>query len=326
MGSTKADRTLELGRYGPGFDCMCTLSEAQAWCMRLARGHGENFSVLSGFVPSALLNDFAAVYAFCRCADDLGDECGSSERSTALLAWWRSGTEAMGSGRSSHPVFTALAPVVARHAMPLKPFLDLISAFERDQDVSRYSTWDELIGYCRLSADPVGRIVLMLLDESRDESALAASDSICTGLQLVNHWQDVRRDLLERGRIYLPAEYWQGELFVERLSLTCQRGFAPDRDFLGAYRATIRALSERTWPLLESGGELLAQLQPKHRPLIWLFREGGIRTLQLIESWNFETCLARPKLTACTKVRLLLQARWSSLRAVRSAHREAHAA
>jgi len=294
--------------------------------MQLARGHGENFSVLSGFVPSSLLDDFAAVYAFCRCADDLGDECGSRERAVALLGWWRSGLEAIGSGRSSHPVFTALAPVMARHSMPLKPFLDLVSAFEMDQRVSRYATWDELIGYCRLSADPVGRIVLMLLDESRDEAALAASDSICTGLQLVNHWQDVRRDFLERGRIYLPADAWQEELFAERLALTCQRGFAPDRNFLSAYRATIRLLSERTWPLFESGGELLARLQPKHRPLIWLFREGGIQTLQLIESWNFETCLARPRLTAFTKIRLLLQARWSSARAVRSARREMHAA
>jgi len=326
MGSTKADRTLELGRYGPGLDCACALPEAQAWCMRLARGHGENFTVLSGFVPRALQDDFAAVYAFCRCADDLGDECGSPEQASALLAWWREGTEAMGSGRSFHPVFTALAPVVARHAMPRKPFLDLIRAFEMDQHVSRYSTWDELIGYCRLSADPVGRIVLMLLDESRDEAALAASDSICTGLQLVNHWQDVRRDLLERGRIYLPSESWQGELFAERLSLTCQRGFAPDRSFLGEYRATIRSLSERTWPLFESGGELLARMQPAHRPLIWLFREGGMRTLHLIESWNFETCLARPKLTAFTKVRLLLQARWSAARAGRPARRETYAA
>lgn len=326
MGSPKADRTLELGRYGPELDCTCTLTEAQAWCMRLARGHGENFSVLSGFVPSALRDDFAAVYAFCRCADDLGDECGSPERACALLAWWRRGTEAMGSGRSFHPVFTALAPVVARHGMPLKPFLDLLAAFEMDQHVTRYATWDDLLGYCRLSADPVGRLVLMLLDEPRDEAALAASDAICTGLQLVNHWQDVRRDLLERGRIYLPVESWQGELFDERLAWTCHRGFAPDRNFLGEYRATIRSLAERTWPLFAAGGELLERLHPKHRPLVWLFREGGMQTLQLIESWNYETCLARPKLTSFTKVRLLLQARWSASRVSRSSRREPHAA
>jgi len=326
MGSTKADRTLELGRYGPGLDCACTLPEAQAWCLRLARGHGENFSVLSGFVPRHLHDDFAAVYAFCRCADDLGDESGSREQATSLLAWWREGTEVMGTGRSFHPVFTALAPVVARHALPREPFLDLIRAFEMDQKVTQYATWDELIGYCRLSADPVGRIVLMLLDEARDEASLAASDAICTGLQLVNHWQDVRRDLLERDRIYLPAECWRGELFVERLSLTCQRGFAPDRSFLGEYRETIRSLVDRTWPLFERGGELIERLQPRHRPLIWLFREGGVQTLQLIESWNFETCLARPKLTAFSKIRLLLQARWSAASAVRTQRREPRAA
>jgi phytoene/squalene synthetase len=136
----------------------------------------------------------------------------------------------------------------------------------------------------------------------------------------------VRRDLLERDRIYLPAECWRGELFVERLSLTCQRGFAPDRSFLGEYRETIRSLVDRTWPLFERGGELIERLQPRHRPLIWLFREGGVQTLQLIESWNFETCLARPKLTAFSKIRLLLQARWSAASAVRTQRREPRAA
>lgn len=319
MPQTKADRTVDLARFGPGRPCECTQAQARQWCMQLARGHGENFSVLSRFVPARLQDDFAAVYAFCRCADDLGDECGDRQRARELLAWWRGGVAGMARGECVHPVFVALAPVAARHGIPEQPFTDLIRAFEVDQDVTRYGTWEELLGYCRLSADPVGRIVLMLLDETRDRAALRASDAICTALQLVNHWQDVRRDLLERDRIYLPREAWQGEDFEERLTLTCHRGWAPDRSFLGEYRATLRALVDRTWPLLEEGGALLGHLREEHRPMVWLFREGGIRTLRLIEAWNLETCLARPSLSALSKVGLLLRARWSAAREVRMA-------
>jgi hypothetical protein len=197
MNATKADQTVALAEFGPTSSRIASLAEAQQWCKQLTQSHGENFSVLSRFVAASLVNDFSAVYAFCRAADDLGDETESRERSTELLAWWRDQLHQCFAGHASHPIFVALIPVIARHSLPQEPFDDLISAFEMDQTKTRYETWDEVIGYCKLSADPVGRLVLMLLGERRDEECLRASDAICTALQLTNHWQDARRDLLE---------------------------------------------------------------------------------------------------------------------------------
>src|SRR5262249_40556404 len=154
-----------------------------------------NFSVLSALVPAGLRDDFATVYSFCRWADDLGDETGDTSRSLALLAWWRRELQQAFAGTPRHPVFLALKPVIDRHSLPIEPFDHLIAAFEQDQTVNRYQTWEQLIGYCRLSADPVGRLVLMVCGEERSRENFALSDAICTALQLTNHWQDVRRDI-----------------------------------------------------------------------------------------------------------------------------------
>ncbi|MBL8758415.1 MAG: squalene/phytoene synthase family protein, partial [Phycisphaerae bacterium] len=136
------------------------LEDALAYVRGLALGHYENFSVLSRLVPEDLRDDFAAVYAFCRWADDLGDETGpgdaARERSRTLLAWWRDQTRACWDGRAAHPVMVALRRSVERHHLPITPFLDLIDAFEQDQRVTRYDTWDQLLDYCRRSANPVG--------------------------------------------------------------------------------------------------------------------------------------------------------------------------
>ena len=240
MNATKAERTVGLAEFGPTSSRAASLTEAREWCHRLTRGHGENFSVLSRFVERSLIDDFSAVYAFCRAADDLGDETESRERSTELLAWWRSELHRCFAGQASHPVFVALMPVIARHSLPQKPFDDLISAFEMDQTKTRYETWDDVVGYCKLSADPVGRLVLMLLGERRDEECLRASDAICTALQLTNHWQDAQRDLLERDRIYVPREYWKVDQFEGRLVATCRQGYAPDQMFLQSWRESLR--------------------------------------------------------------------------------------
>jgi len=312
MNATKAERTVGLAEFGPTSSRAASLTEAREWCHRLTRGHGENFSVLSRFVERSLIDDFSAVYAFCRAADDLGDETESRERSTELLAWWRSELHRCFAGQASHPVFVALMPVIARHSLPQKPFGDLISAFEMDQTKTRYETWDDVVGYCKLSADPVGRLVLMLLGERRDEECLRASDAICTALQLTNHWQDAQRDLLERDRIYVPREYWKVDQFEGRLVATCRQGYAPDQMFLQSWRESLRELTVRTWELFESGSSLLPMLKPQHRPLIWLFIAGGSGTLRQIEAWNYETCLARPRLSKWAKVSLLLRARWAT--------------
>src|SRR5205823_11436084 len=133
-----------------------SVSAAQAYCGRLARRHYENFSVASFLLPRALVRHFHNVYAYCRWADDLGDETGGGKRALGLLRWWREELLRCYEGRPRHPVTVALRPTVERFALPIRPFLDLLFAFEQDQLVRRYATFEQLLGYCRNSADPVG--------------------------------------------------------------------------------------------------------------------------------------------------------------------------
>lgn len=311
---TKARRTSrtidQLDRFGPERCDAMGVDEARAWCRALALGHYENFSVLSRFVPADRCDDFAAVYAFCRWADDLGDEAGAPERCRSLLRWWRDELDRCMAGEPRHPVFIALRPTMQRFDLPRAPFADLIDAFTQDQDVTRYRRWEDVVDYCSRSANPVGRLVLMLLEAPRDDEALARSDDICTALQLANHWQDVRRDLLERDRIYLPAELFPITDFETRLRASAEQRFAVDQTFLGQYRTGMRTCVDRTWKLFESGEPLLERLDRTALPIVWLFTAGGRHILHQIEMWNYETCLHRPRLDAWSKGRLLLRAWW----------------
>ncbi len=139
-----------------------TIPEALTYTRWLATHHYENFHVVSWLLPRRLHQDFYNVYSYCRWADDLGDEMGNTAESLRLLAWWRAELERMYAGKATHPVFVALRGTVERHSIPQQPFGDLIHAFEQDQTVTRYRNWDELFGYCRNSANPVGRLVLYL--------------------------------------------------------------------------------------------------------------------------------------------------------------------
>ncbi len=283
-------------------------ADARAWARRLANGHYENFSVLSSLVPERLRDDFAAVYAFCRWADDLGDEIGDRARATELLAWWRRELDACYAGSPRHPVFVALRPTIERHGLPQRPFADLISAFEQDQVKDRYATWDELAHYCSLSANPVGRLVLGLFAQATPER-VELSDCTCTALQLTNHLQDVRRDLIDRDRIYLPQEATHAiPEFEYRLRRTCEQEFACDREFLAQYRAMLHPLADRTWTLFERGNALLATLSDEARPVVKLFGEGGQHVLRAIHHWNYETCVHRPRLGKLSKLRLVAKA------------------
>jgi len=298
----------ELQRNGPEQCEALDEAEARAWCVRTARSHYENFSVLSRLVPPDLRADFAAVYAFCRWADDLSDEVRDADRSLELLQWWREELRACFAGEPRHPVFRALAPTVRRRDLPITPFDDLIRAFEQDQRVTRYETWDELLEYCRGSADPVGRLVLMMCGEPRTPEIFARSDDICTALQLTNHWQDVRRDILERDRIYIPREMHSIDDFERRLRESASQGWAIDHSFLEESRRAIRSCAERTWPLFERGEALLDFLSPTSRPIVWLFLAGGVSVLHRVEMWNYETALHRPKLGATAKAALVFRA------------------
>ncbi len=312
----------ELSRFGPDRCDPMSVEEARAWCASLARRRGENFSVLSALVPPDRVGDFAALYAYCRWADDLGDEMGSAERARELLAWWRRELESCFAGAPRHPVFVALRPTIERRELPIGPFDDLIRAFEWDQERSRWATWEDLLASCRLSADPVGRLVLMVLGEPRDEARFLPSDRICTALQLTNHWQDVRRHLLERDRIYIPAELSASVPdFESRLARTARQGWAPDRTFLAAYREVLRECVDRTWTFWEEGEALLDRVAPAHRPLIWLFSAGGRHVLRQVERWGFESCLTRPRIARARKAWFVLQAMWMARRPAASTNR-----
>ena len=299
-----------LEAWGPGKNPGLNSADSMAYCRRLALGHYENFSVLSKMVPESMRSGASVVYAFCRWADDLSDEIESPERSLELLSWWREETLAcFDQGQPRHPVFVALASQIERYELRPQPFLDLIDAFEQDQRVSRYETWDQLIDYCRRSADPVGRLVLRLADQDHDEEALANSDAICTALQLTNHWQDTRRDLIERDRIYIPAECHDIPDFERRMRQTVQIGHAPDHSFLEEWRQMMKSLVDRTWPGFAQTKPLLDTLPPENRPMIWLFAAGGSHVLRRIVQVNYETVLFRPKLGKFAKLGLLLSAR-----------------
>ena len=313
-----------LGRFGPG-SAQGEVSEgdAIAYARRLTRRTGENFSVLSRLVPEPWRDDFASVYAFCRWADDLADESGTGDaarqHSLDLLAWWRSGLEGCFAGEPSHPVYVALARAVRGRRLSPGPFHALIDAFEQDQRVTHYTTWDELMGYCRGSADPVGHLVLQIGGVRPPEEApgnaelYQMSDAICSALQLTNHWQDVRRDLRERGRVYLPSS--ETGIGAEELRALLERGGdpRPDPSARVRYIKALRPLVDRTRELFRQGEALPGLLASgaageEARPLgrvVGLLAAGGRRVLERIESGGCMTLWRRPTIGKPTKLWLV---------------------
>ena len=295
----------ELMRLGPEAPPRpWTLAAARSYCARLTRSHYENFSVASLFLPRRLLPHFHAVYAYCRWADDLADESGGGSEALSLLHWWREQLLRCYDGTPTHPVMLALQPTIRRFAIPPKPFLDLLIAFEQDQTIKRYSTYEQLLGYCRNSANPVGRLVLYLCRCYDDERA-ALSDNICSGLQLANFWQDVARDLAI-GRIYLPEED--------------RARFGVSEDDLLARRTTPRFVElmhfevERTRELFHRGTPLMDPLPADVRPDIELFQRGGLAILRKIEDDSYRVLERRPALTKWEKAALLGGALWRHVR------------
>src|SRR5215475_1566015 len=181
-----------------------SLAEAREYCARLARTHYENFSVASWFLPRRLRQHFFNVYAYCRISDDLGDEVGDPAASLELLDQWQRELDACYEGTPKHPVFVALAETVRQFDIPRHEFSDLLIAFRRDQAMTRFDTFQDVLAYCKYSANPVGHLVLYLCGY-RDGERQQLSDFTCTALQLANFWQDVGVDY-QKGRIYLPRE------------------------------------------------------------------------------------------------------------------------
>src|ERR1700680_3775410 len=181
-----------------------SLAEAREYCRRLARSHYENFSVASWFLPKRLRQHFFNVYSYCRISDDLGDEVGDGAASLQLLGEWETELNACYDSYPRHPVFVALAETVRMFEIPKHEFADLLTAFRQDQSITRYETFNELLAYCRYSANPVGHLVLYLCGY-QDRERQMLSDYTCTALQLANFWQDVSADFA-KGRIYVPLE------------------------------------------------------------------------------------------------------------------------
>ncbi len=275
-----------------------SLDEAHTYCRELATSHYENFPLVSWLLPATLHQHFYNVYAFCRWADDLGDEIGDRARSLELLGWWRSELQACFEGECRHPVFVALRPTIDRFEIPIKPFDNLISAFEQDQTVVEYQTCEQLLDYCARSADPVGRIVLYLC-ESVSEQNVAWSDSICTGLQLANFWQDVSRDL-DIGRIYLPEE--------DRERFGVSREQLLNRETTDGFLQLMEFEVDRARSLLTAGLPLVEQLPGRLQVDIDLFAHGGLRILDRIQIIGYRVLDQRPVVTKRDAVGLLLTA------------------
>ena len=275
-----------------------TAAEAEAYTRWLATHHYENFHVVSFLLPKRLHQDFYNVYAYCRWADDLGDEMGDPAESLRLLAWWREQLEAMYAGEAAHPVFVALRGTVARHAIPQQPFADLIRAFEQDQSVTRYADWRDLYGYCRYSANPVGRLVLYLCGYS-DAQRQQLSDATCTALQLANFWQDVAVDL-EKDRVYIPLAV------LTRHGATLEELYA--RRMTAAFREVMREMVAHARGLFEQGLPLCGMVDRRLALDIDLFSRGGLRILDKIVEQEYDVLARRPAISKTERVRLLLAA------------------
>jgi squalene synthase HpnC len=286
----------ELARFGPGrLSAPVPLAQARAYCTDLAHKHYENFTVASFLLPRRLLRPFHTVYAYCRWADDLADEAGGGQAALELLQWWREELLRCYDGMPRHPVLVALRETIRRYRIPPTPFLDLLIAFEQDQRVKRYQSYEQVLGYCRCSANPVGHLILYLC-ESFEMANASYSDSICTALQLANFWQDVARDL-DIGRVYLPAE--------DRARFGYSDADLDARRFTPAFIELLRFEVERARDLFCRGWPLIARLPADVQADIELFIRGGLAILRKIEEQGYNVWQARPILSRWDKLSLV---------------------
>lgn len=275
-----------------------TLAEAQLWCKALATSHYENFHVATTLLPKKLRPHFYALYAYCRVADDLGDEVADTAVATRLLLQWNDLLDECFESpeRSMHPVFVALRPSIVACALPRAPLHALVRAFLQDQQKTRFATLTELESYSEDSANPVGRLVLLVCGYT-DPALHALADRTCTGLQLANFWQDVSEDLLERNRIYLPADRMAFHGVTEQ---TLRAGVATD-----GYRVLLRELVADTRTMLLEGAPLIDQVDRELAATLRLFTAGGLAILRGIERIAYDTLSRRPEVSKTEKLQLV---------------------
>lgn len=271
------------------------------YCEQLARGHYENFPVGSVLVPSNRRKHVYSIYAFARTADDFADEGYEADISVATrmarLDEWQKKLQDSYRGVADDPIFIALSETIRELRLPVALFEDLLSAFKQDVTKTRYRDFDEVLDYCSRSANPVGRLILLLFDY-RDEKLHRMSDDVCTGLQLANFWQDVSIDI-RKDRIYLPADE-MAHYGVTEDDLRSGR-------FTERYASLMKYQVERTHEIFNRGrmlpklvsGRLAIELR-----LTWL---GGMRILERIEEQGFDTLRSKPMITSLDKIRLIVQ-------------------
>ena len=263
------------------------IAGAYRFCQDLVDSHYENFPVASLLLPRRLRRHVAALYAFARIADDFADEAEYEGVRKERLLDWRRQLQSAGREPASHPVFVALASTLRELELPVQPFDDLLSAFLQDTEKKRYATFDEVLDYCRRSANPVGRIVLMI-HGYRSEELFRYSDAICTALQLANFWQDLAVDL-KKDRIYIPEEDFKQFSYSEA---DLRMGVVNER-FIDLLKFEVN----RTRNLFEEGRPLPAKLAWPLSLEIRLTWRGGREILRKIRKGGFDTLSKRPALS-----------------------------
>jgi squalene synthase HpnC len=263
----------------------------------MARAGGENFPVASRLLPRGEREHLLAVYGYARLVDELGDAGGSSPAERlAALDWLEGELAAAFEGSAQHPLMVRLSRTLAECKLTREPFARLIEANRLDQRRDRYATWQELRGYCRLSADPVGEIVLGIFDHAEPE-LVALSDEICTALQLAEHCQDVAEDLA-RGRIYVPRE-------------DLERFGCGEQDLRASHaspelRAVLAFEVARGRGLLRSGLPLLERLRGRPRLAVAAFAAGGRAAFEAIERAGFDVLPGPPSASTARRISALL--------------------
>jgi squalene synthase HpnC len=273
----------------------CSAEEAQQYTRWLATHHYENFNVVSWLLPKELHQHFYNVYAYCRWADDLGDEIPDPNRALELLDWWERELDACYEGKPQHAVFVALRETVVAKDIPKDPFADLLKAFRQDQTVKRYPNWDAVLDYCVYSANPVGRLVLYLCGY-RDAGRQHLSDATCTALQLANFWQDVSRDL-EKGRIYIPLDIADSHDVSEADIV--------GKNFTAGYVRLMKELIARTRVLFDQGMPLAKMVDTRLSIDLEMFGRGGLAVLSAIEASGYNTLQHRPSIGKAKQAGLL---------------------
>jgi phytoene synthase len=276
-----------------------SLEESFAHCEALARTHYENFPVGSWLLPDDKRKYLWAIYAFARTADDFADEAQYLDNlRLPLLENWEGQLLQCMWRKPQHPVFIALKETIETFRLPVEPFQDLLMAFKMDVVVDRYKTFDELLEYCRLSANPVGRLVLSVFGY-RDPEVHELSDAICTALQLTNHWQDLAIDA-KKSRIYLPLEDMARHGYREE---QLHAGVADEAfaHLMADMVGRTRALFDAGRPLLDRVGKDLSF----EMRLVWL---GGTAILDRIEAARYDVFRSRPTLGLGSKAALLARA------------------